>query len=748
MKALELLRDLEQGVKGEFAANRRVMSFDEYFEAFVAEPVRHARTAPLYVRDCIAYYGRDEIQRPEGTVVRYRIFDCPWDGGRDRLVGQEGAQDALFRLLNNFVREGRVTRLLMLHGPNGSAKTSLIQCIARGLEDYSETDEGAVYRFNWVFPSRKVAKKQLGFGATDGPLALDSFAKLDDEDVDARVPGDLRDHPLLLLPKERRQAIFQRLRDEGTLDPDHPLGEYLWAGDLSPRSRQIVDALLATYHGDYQRVLQHVQVERFNFSRRYRAGVVSIEPQMHVDAQMRQVTMDQGIQSLPPSLRMLSLYEPSGDLVDANRGIVEFNDLLKKPLDAYKYLLATCEKGTVALANAILHLDVLFLASTNERHLVAFKEYQDFASFKGRMDLVRMGYLRDWRVEMGIYDEAVRAGGWEDIVTPHATDVLALWAVLTRMKRPKAERYPPGISDVIARLTPMEKADLYAGWAQPKGLTPEQSRELRAALPDLLAEGQEAAHYEGSIGASPREMKELMLNALQNESYHGLSPLAVFDELRQLVKDTSVYDFLARDADAGYYDHAAFIDQIHGRWIDRVNHEVQVSMGLVSERQYADLFARYILHVSYGLKGEKLYNEATGRSESPDERLMTELEDIWRVATRERDDFRRDLVARVGAWRIDNQDIAIDYRSLFTPLFEALEENYYAQQRDTIRQLAQQIQHVLALEEGLAAPRREELKDVDEARVNDTIDRLESEFGYPRPSIREALGALLRHRYQ
>mgnify|MGYP002817123291 CR=1 FL=1 len=44
----------------------------------------------------------------------------------------------------------------------------------------------------------------------------------------------------------------------------------------------------------------------------------------------------------------------------------------------------SCEKGTVALTNAILHLDTLFLASSNERHLAAFKEYQDFPSFKGR----------------------------------------------------------------------------------------------------------------------------------------------------------------------------------------------------------------------------------------------------------------------------------------------------------------------------------------------------------------------------
>src|SRR5690606_31669509 len=174
------------------------------------------------------------------------------------------------------------------------------------------------------------------------------------------------------------------------------------------------------------------------------------------------------------------------------------------------------------LPNAILHLDQLFLASSNEKHLNAFKEYQDFTSFKGRMDLVKMPYLRDYKVEQAIYDEQVRTGGMQGMVGPHATFIVALWAVLTRLKRPRAENYPSGIREIVARLKPIEKAELYAGEREPPDLTPEQSRELRAVLPDMLAEGQDDLDYEGSFGASPREMKQVMLHAFQNERYFGL----------------------------------------------------------------------------------------------------------------------------------------------------------------------------------------------------------------------------------
>jgi predicted Ser/Thr protein kinase len=410
-ETLGVLRQVEAGIREEFVANKRVLSFDDYFAMVMANPVAHTRTAARYLRDCMEHYGRVEVARPEGPLTRFSLFDIPWEGGRHRLVGQEQAQGELFAVLNNFVRDGRVTRLVLLHGPNGSAKSSLIACLARALEDYSTHDEGAQFKFSWVFPTSATAKKRLGFGGAGRPDALGSYALLEEEDIAALLPADLSDHPLLLLPRARRARIFEALRRAGALGPDHSIGEYLLDGDLSPRSRAVADALLNSYKGDFQRLLQHIRVERYYFSRRYRRGLVTVEPQLHVDATIRQVTMDQGLASLPPALRNLNLFEPQGDLVDANRGLLEYNDLLKKPVDAFKYLLATCEKGTVTLPSAILHLDQVFIASSNEAHLAAFKQYPDFTSFKGRMDLVKMPYLRDYTAEQGIYDEQIREQG-------------------------------------------------------------------------------------------------------------------------------------------------------------------------------------------------------------------------------------------------------------------------------------------------------------------------------------------------
>ncbi|PKN58371.1 MAG: serine protein kinase [Deltaproteobacteria bacterium HGW-Deltaproteobacteria-14] len=746
MEDLELLRDVERTLSIQFAEKRQLLSFDEFFTLFCEEPRQHSRTAAQYLRDTMLHFGTYEVERPEGAVTRYRLFDCPWSDGKDRVVGQEAAQNALFRLINGFARERRVTRLMLLHGPNGSAKSSLIECLCQAIEQYSATAEGAIYRFNWIFPSMSVAKKRLGFGASTRHGALESYAQLDDTEVDARLPADLRDHPLLLLPRDQRRTLIDRLREASRLPEDEPLGEYLVDGDLAPRSRAIVNALMAAYHGDLQRVLQHIQVERFYFSRRYRTGIVTIEPQLHVDAGVRQVTMDQGLGALPSALRNLSMYEPFGDLVDANRGILNYNDLLKKPVDAFKYLLATCERGTVALSNAILHLDVVFLASSNEVHLRAFKEYPDWPSFKGRMDLVKMPYLRDYTVEQAIYDEQIARSDLGERVVPHTTWVLALWAVLTRLQRPHAEGYPTQIRDAIARLTPIEKAELYAGGRTPRDLNAEQTRELRAMLPELLAEGQEQGHYEGSLGASPREMKQTILNALQDRRHWGVSPLGVLAELRELIKQKSVYEYLQLKPDGGYHDYASFIDQVEERWLERVDGELRGAMGLVSEQQYEDLFARYILHVSYALKGEKLYNAATGRYEAPDTQLMGQLEKVWEI-TGDLDRFRKDLVSRVGAWRVEHQADEIAYRRLFPKLIGTLEDDYYKSQRAKVQRQCEQLVTVLVADDIGEDPTHHGLQAADVERTRQVLEQLTATYGYKVPALREILGAVLKARY-
>jgi predicted Ser/Thr protein kinase len=305
-----------------------------------ADPV-----AAQYLRDALDHFGTEVVRRPG---VRSPAGSCSTAPGTTaRSPGRAGGgPGAVYRLVSNFAREGRTNRLILLHGPNGSAKSTLVACLQRALEHYSTLDRGALYQFNWIFPRSGSPRAGIGFsgGGPSEAGRLDSYAYLEDDLIEAKIVDELRDHPILLLPRpKRRELIEERLGSEiaAGLRPAHTL----ISGDLSHRNRQIFEALLSSYRGDLTKVLRHVQVERFFVSRRYRQAVATVEPQMAVDARVRQLTMDRSLSSLPPALQSLTLYEFQGEIVDGNRGLLDYADLLKRPIDAFKYLLGRSRTG-------------------------------------------------------------------------------------------------------------------------------------------------------------------------------------------------------------------------------------------------------------------------------------------------------------------------------------------------------------------------------------------------------------------
>ncbi len=740
-------------VKERFLAQKRVLSFEEYLTLFRAHPSRHGRDAARYLRDCLEWFGTREVVRGGRKLRRHRLFDLPFDHGaddgrrrHDHLVGHEEIQDALYRELTNFAREGRVNRLVMLHGPNGSAKSTFVNCLMRGLEHYSEQEEGALYFFSWIFPRGRDGRT-VGFGSSDDAMpAGESWANLPDARIDLRLASEVRENPLLLLPVgERRRLVTEvwgAASGDGAADARSKVeapAAMILDGQLSAKNRMIFEALLTAYRGDLSRVLSHVRVERFYISQRYRQGAVTVGPQLAVDAQERQITVDRSLSALPASLSALSLYETTGELVEATGGVLEFSDLLKRPLDHWRYLLLAVEEGEIALGTSVLPLNTVFLATSNDIHLKAFKEHHEYRSFRGRLSLVRVPYLLDHVEERAIYDSQI-IPQVRTHVAPHATYVAALWAVLTRLRRPARERYESEkLGTLAATLAPLEKADYYAELKIPARFSNDETQILRAGIAEVRWEHDGEASYEGSSGASPREVRAVMLDAAQDPTYRCLSPLAVLTRIRELC-EADDYDFLREPIDGGYQDHAGFVDIVHGRWIDLADDEFRRSTGLVEETQYLDLFDRYVTHVSYWLKKERVLNPVTGQYEEADVELMRNVEAML-AGGRDADAFRRNLISQVAAHAIDNPGHKPKYPALFPQHIAALREATYGKRKKQLAEIAGDAIAVIdGTAKGLDADRT--------ARARRTIERMKADYGYEDASIVDTLGELRRRRYE
>jgi len=117
-------------------------SFDEYID-IVAEHSEVTRTAYQRLYDMILSHGTDEVFENKEKIIRYNFFT---DYAAKHGDGIFGIDRPLMQLVNAFKSAakgyGTERRVLLLHGPVGSSKSTIARLLKRGLEDYSRTDEG------------------------------------------------------------------------------------------------------------------------------------------------------------------------------------------------------------------------------------------------------------------------------------------------------------------------------------------------------------------------------------------------------------------------------------------------------------------------------------------------------------------------------------------------------------------------------------------------------------------------------
>jgi serine protein kinase len=736
------LGHIARSMKDAFESGRRVLSFGEYLDLFASHPARFGRSAAEYVRDMFAFYGTEEVSRPWGERTRFRLFDAPWqtsERGAPRepeLVGHEDLQAGMYRAFSNFAREGQANRLVLMHGPNGSAKSTAAACVLRALEHYSQEASGALYRFHWIFPSRHTSRGSIGFSGGPPTEELETFAHLDDDDVDARLVMELRDHPMFLIPGPQRRVLLDELWGKAELAS--PPSDWLATGELSHKNKQIFEALLTEYDGSLEQVLRHVQVERYFISQRYRIGAVTVGPEMSVDASERQVTADRSLSALPKSLQSTTLFEAHGELVEASGGVLEFSDLLKRPIDAFRYLQISLETGQVSLSQQTLFTNVVMIGSANEIHMAAFREHPEYASFRGRLELQRVAYLRDYHAEQQIYDTQILPQ-LRGHVAPHTTTVAAEFAVLSRMLRPDPSEYEGKLKEVVDSLTAIEKMDLYADGITPDRLSTAERRLLKASIELIYRESLSDVDYEGRVGVSPRVMRTSLLDASQNADYSYVSPFALLKGLDELCKRASEFDWLKlKPLSGGYHDHESFRKLVRDRLMDRLETDIRGASGLIDDEQYADLFRRYIKHVSFWLKKEKIRNTVTGKDEESDEGMMTEVETLLEVKS-EPKEHRDMIISMIAAWAIDNPGLEPNIDEIFPDHVRLLRSAAFERRRKPFAALLRDVVTLLRDDgSGLTKSRRKEAEAM--------VMRMEV-ANYQAESTIDAITALVRDRY-
>jgi len=276
-------------------------SFNDYLN-LVRENPKVTRNAFQRMYDLILSFGTTSYVEYKKTIVRYKFFDDPMDHGKDAVFGLDVQ---LMKLVHFFKSAafgyGTEKRVLLLHGPVGSAKSTIARMLKKGVEWYSRTPQGALFTFKWVDPEGKY------------PEIMGNVREL-------RSP--MHEEPLKLVPEEMRAKILEELNRGNKTD--YRVGI---KGDLDPASRFIYREFLKKYQGDWvQMITHHVRVERLILSEKDRVGIGTFQPKDEKNQDSTELTGDINYRKIAEygSDSDPRAFNFDGEFNIANRGVVEF----------------------------------------------------------------------------------------------------------------------------------------------------------------------------------------------------------------------------------------------------------------------------------------------------------------------------------------------------------------------------------------------------------------------------------------
>jgi serine protein kinase len=258
---------------------------------------------------------------------------------------------------------------------------------------------------------------------------------------------------------------------------------------------------------------------------------------------------------------------------------------------------------------------------------------------------------------------------------------------------------------------------------------------------DVISEFDNDPMYEGKFGISPREIKQIIYDlAYDNKS---VTFIEVLEYLNELSERKTEYDFLNIAPQGDYHSPKRFIELIMQEKIDQFDAEVRDALGLVDDRSYEDYISKYILSINALIKGEKVKNSVTGKFESPDAFFIKEFESNVHM-NEAPDKFRSNLIARLGAYALDNKGKPIVYCDVFEDLVHLLQESYRKEQKKVIHKIGSHL--MLYLAEQRQKNTQNLPKDIKDL-ISNVLTVLQKKYHYSQDGAIHLLENLLKSRY-
>ena len=604
-------------------------SFEEYLDLVARNP-RIARNAFQRIYDMIMHFGHERYTWMREELTRYKFFADPIDGGADAIFGLDRPLMNLVDFFKSAAHQyGTERRILLLHGPVGSSKSTIARLLKKGLEFYSRLEEGALYTFSWHVN--------------------------DDNGKPLVHPCPMHEEPLKLIPVEARRAVLSKINQE--LNEG---AQIRVEGPLDPFCRRMFDDLLLRYEGDWKKVIKHVRVRRLILSEKDRIGIGTFQPKDEKNQDSTELTGDINYRKIAEygSDSDPRAFNFDGELNIANRGLVEFIEVLKLDVAFLYDLLGASQEHVIKPKKfAQTHIDEVIIGHTNEPEYKKLQSNEMMEAFRDRTIKIDIPYNIRLDDEIAIYSKDFNKQRIRGIhIAPHTIEMAAMWAVMTRLEEPKK-----------AGLTLMQKLKLFNGKSIPN-FTEDSVRELRGEGP-----------REGLQGISPRYIQDKLSNSLVSDQAIQEKCINPFMVMNELESGLSHHSLITDEELKTRYKE--LLGLVREEYEDILKSEVQRAIS-ADEDAIMRLCGNYIENVRAYTQHERVRNRYTGKDEQPDERLMRSIEEKIDIPESRKDDFRQEIMNYIGALSLDGKKFEYHTNAR---LHKALELKLFEDQRDTIK---------------------------------------------------------------
>ena len=362
------------GIKKESKEFQWEGTFEQYLEMVIADS-SIVKLSHALVNQSIKAPG---VHRDLNGEPLYRLFD-------EKMFGLESALEKVARYFEAAAQRLEVRkRILLLLGPPASGKSSIIDIIKRGLEDYTKTKSGSVYTIQ-------------GCPMQEDPLHLVTGSSRPQmhEDYGIYIEGELCFHCRFLLEHDYQgnpaeipisRVTFSESRAKG-------IGYYL-ANNPNPADPSVL---------------------------------VGSHNESKLDGDRQEVAA--------------RAFRLDGELNVANRGMMEFVEIFKADRTLLTTLLSLAQEQLIKMEKfGSVYADEVIVAHSNEGDFNTFATDPSSEALKDRIIAIKIPYNLRVSEEVKILQKMIGQSTVHDVhIAPLTLPVVSIFAILSRLESPTAQ---------------------------------------------------------------------------------------------------------------------------------------------------------------------------------------------------------------------------------------------------------------------------------------------------------------------